>query len=372
MKKTILGTLSLLAALWCHNLMASGIATHLVVSEQAVDLIEDIDLKQLIRKYPDALRSSTSFPDGGYPLDYRWGEASHWAPFQNAYIPRIKKLCLGRYLSNSYCGKLAVHLMGSVGHGFQDQVTDALLLPKIAEQDGTSDTADQDIDFFVIADYPNRQASIPRTWFIPFYELFYTFEDMGLGRVNWLELLIGGSLIRIGMIGEFAIFPFAYAEGSRNIPWARDNYITYPGGIDQMTVTSARLYDYLWDRLNEQEESKRATLMPFPEPGSAVPHHNVRTDAQIGVIADRGIIPNTVNSEHFVVTSESGDTVAGRFNMRTYMNNPVAESHMIIFYPQAPLEPNTTYKVALAPGIKDENGLPLTPDQGFNWEFSTY
>ena len=116
--------------------MASGIATHLVVSEQAVDLIEDIDLKQLIRKYPDALRSSTSFPDGGYPLDYRWGEASHWAPFQNAYIPRIKKLCLGRYLSNSYCGKLAVHLMGSVGHGFQDQVTDALLLPKIAEQDG--------------------------------------------------------------------------------------------------------------------------------------------------------------------------------------------------------------------------------------------
>ena len=64
--------------------------------------------------------------------------------------------------------------------------------------------------------------------------------------------------------------------------------------------------------------------------------------------------------------------MAGRFNMRTYMNNPVAESHMIIFYPQAPLEPNTTYKVALAPQIKDENGLPLTPDQGFNWEFSTY
>lgn len=351
---------------------ASGIATHLVVSEQAIELIEDNQLKQLINTYPDALRSSTSFPDGGYPLDYRWGEPAHWAPFQNAYIKRIKKVCLGRYLSNAYCGKLAVHLLGSAGHGFQDQVTDALLLPKIAEQDGTSDTADQDIDFFVIADFPNRQASIPHTWFIPFFELYYTFQDMGLGRVNWLELLIGGSLIRAGMAGEFIIFPFAYATGSRNIPWARDNYITYPGGINQMTTTTARLFDYLWDRLNEQEESKLATLMPFPAPGSAVPHNNIRTDAQIGVIADRGIIPNTVSSKDFIVTDENGDKVEGIFNMRTSLSNPVAESHLIIFYPLSILAPNTTYSVTIRPGIKDENGLPLVPDEGFHWQFETY
>lgn len=352
--------------------LASGIATHLVVSEQAVDLIEDNDLKNLIQKFPDALRSSTSFPDGGYPLDYRWGEPAHWAPFQNAYIARIKKICLGRYLTNDYCGKLAVHLMGSVGHGFQDEVTDALLLPKIAQEDGTDSTADQDIDFFVIADFPNRQASIPQTWFIPFFELFYTFQDIGLGRVNWLELLIGGSLIRVGMVGEFVIFPFAYAEAIRNIPWARDNYITYPGGINQMTTTTARLYDYLWDRLNEQQNNKLATLMPFPEPGSAVPHNNIRTDAQIGVIADRGIIPNTVSSEHFQVVSEYGDPVPGVFNMRTSLSNPVAESHLIIFYPLSPLEPNTTYRVTLTPDIKDELGLPLTGPEGFQWEFQTY
>lgn len=372
MKTTITGLFCSLFLCLSNSVSASGISTHLVVSEQAVDLIEDSDLKQLIQRYPDALRSSTSFPDGGYPLDYRWAEPAHWAPFQNAYIRRIKNVCLGRYLTNAYCGKLAVHLMGSVGHGFQDQVTDALLLPKIAEQDGTSDTADQDIDFFVIADFPNRQASIPRTWFIPFFELFYTFQDMGVGRVNWLEILIGGSLIRAGMIGEFIVFPFAYADGIRNIPWARDNYISYPGGINQMTTTSARLYDYLWDRLNEQEESKRATLMPFPEPGSAVPHQNVRTDAQIGVIADRGIIPNSVSSDDFVVTDELGKQVAGVFNMRTSLSNPVAESHLIIFYPLAALEPNMTYTVSISPRIKDENGLPLVADEGFSWQFSTY
>lgn len=351
---------------------ASGIATHLLVSEQAGERVEDEDLKRLIQTYPDALRSSTSFPDGGYPLDYRWGEPAHWAPFQNAYLQRIKKLCLGRYLSNAYCGKLAVHLLGSVGHGFQDQVTDALLLPKIAEQDGTDSTADQDIDFFVIADFPNRQASIPKTWFIPFFELFYTFQDMGLGRVSWLELLIGGSLIRVGMVGEFAIFPFAYADGIRNIPWARDNYVTYPGGINQMTTTSARLYDYLWDRLNEQETTRRATLMAFPEPGSAVPHNNVRTDAQIGVIGDRGIIPNTVNDDSFVVQSEDGERVYGRFSLRANLTSPVAQSHMIIFLPYNALAPNTRYQVTLSPAIKDENGLPLTADSGFSWEFSTY
>ncbi|MDX1695933.1 MAG: Ig-like domain-containing protein [Ketobacteraceae bacterium] len=370
--KIIKGLVTVLLVSCCHLAAASGIATHLIVSEEAARQVQDDNLRQLIQTYPDALRSSSSFPDGGYPLDYRWGEPAHWAPFQNAYIPRVKKLCFGKYLTNAYCGKLAVHLMGSVGHGFQDQVTDALLLPKIEEQDGTADTADQDIDFFVIADYPNRQASIPQNWFIPFFELFYTFQDMGLGRTNWLELLIGGSLIRIGMVGEFVIFPFGYAEGIRNIPWARDNYITHPGGINQMTTTTARLFDYLWDRLNEQEQSKRATLMPFPEPGSAVPHQNIHTDAQIGVIADRGIIPNTVTGSDFFVVSETGKKIPGVFNMRTNLSNPVAESHLIIFYPLTSLEPNTTYRVSVSPNIRDENGLPLTPDSGFSWEFSTY
>ena len=67
---------------------ASGIATHLLVSEQAADLVADPTLRQLIQRYPDALSSATSFPDGGYPLDYRWGEPAHWAPFQNAYLER--------------------------------------------------------------------------------------------------------------------------------------------------------------------------------------------------------------------------------------------------------------------------------------------
>ncbi|MCG8316103.1 MAG: Ig-like domain-containing protein [Pseudomonadales bacterium] len=351
---------------------ASGIATHLLVSEQAADLVADPTLRQLIQRYPDALSSATSFPDGGYPLDYRWGEPAHWAPFQNAYLERVKSLCLGRYLSHKYCGKLAIHLLGSVGHGFQDQVTDALLLPKIAEQDGTDSTADQDIDFFVIADYPNRQAAIPQTWFIPFFELYYSFQDLGLGRVSWLELLIGGGLIRAGMIGEFAIFPFGYAEGVHNIPWARDNYISYPGGINQMTVTTARLYDYLWDRLNEVETQEYPVLMPFPAPGSLVPHANIRTDSQMGIIADRGIIPNTVNNTSFVVTSEQGHSVSGRFSMRTSMASPVAESHLIIFYPNHPLEPNTTYTVSVSASVRDEQGNPLVPPEGLQWQFQTF
>ena len=361
-----------LALLPSNQASASGIATHLLVSEKAVALVEDPQLKELFLRYPDALRSATSFPDGGYPLDYRWAEPAHWAPFQNAYLERVKSLCLGRYLSHKYCGKLAIHLLGSVAHGYQDQVTDALLLPKIAEQDGTDSTADQDIDFFVIADFSNRQASVPRTWFIPFFELYYSFQDMGLGRVSWLELLVGGGLIRAGMIGEFAIFPFAYAEGINNIPWARDNYIDYPGGINQMITTTASLYIYLWERLNETDPGKFPTLFPFPAPDSSVPHNNIRTDSQIGVIADRGIIPNTVNSSHFQVTSEDGQTVSGRFNMRTSLSSNTATSHLIIFYPDHVLQPNTTYTVRVTAGIKDELGNPLVPADGLQWQFNTF
>lgn len=352
--------------------LASGIATHLIASEEAVKQVNTPALIAILEKYPDALRSSTSFPDGGYPLDYRWAEPAHWAPFQNAYIQRIRSLCRGKYETNAYCGKLVAHLLGSVGHGFQDQVTDALLLPKIAQEDGTDSTADKDIDFFVIADYPNRQSSIPQTWFIPFFEIFYTFQDMGLGRVSWLEFLIGGSVIRIGMVGEFLIFPFAYADAIKNIPWARDNYITYPGGINQMSQTTARLYEYLWDRLNEDTPSNHASLMPFPAPGSAVPHNNTRTDSQIGVIADRGIIPNTVSKETFIVTDEDGNQVPGVFNMRASLSSTVAQSHLIIFYPSSPLTPNSRYAVKVLPGILDETGLPLVDDAGFEWEFETY
>ena len=136
-----------------------------------------------------------------------------------------------------------------------------------------------------------------------------------------------------------------------------------------MTATTARLYDYLWDRLNEQDETKLATLMPFPAPGSAVPHNNVRTDSQIGVIADRGIIPNTVNSQHFSVQDEHGNPVSGSFNMRTSLSSPTPRSHLIIFYPRQSLAPNTTYTVTLSADIKDENGLPLVPENGFQWQF---
>ena len=153
---------AILVALGSAPAGASGIATHMFHAEIGAANVEDPDLRAILAANREAWISAASFPDGGYPVDYVWAEPAHWAPFANAYTEQVKSVCQGRYTTDAYCEKLVAHLMGAVGHGFEDQVVDALLGPKILEVDGDDSNADFYIDLFVLHDFDRDDHLAPR------------------------------------------------------------------------------------------------------------------------------------------------------------------------------------------------------------------
>lgn len=352
---------------------ASGIATHMFHAQIGAENVRDPDLAWLLDRYRDAWISGASYPDGGYPLEAGWAEPSHWAPFASAYLEIIKGECEDRYLTNDHCAELVAHFMGAVGHGFEDQVVDALLMPKIQEMDGDDEPADAFIDFFVLHDF-DRSTFVPEIWYVPYRELLDVYEVMGI-EVNIFDLYLGAALIGWGNVGERWILPFIYPLARETLPWAEENYYTYRGGVEYIGLATAKLFDYYWNRLNGIPGINEEAILPFPENGAVdVVPNRPDTDTHIGVVLDRPFVPSSVNHNTFRVADEFGQPVDGSFTLR--VDDPTSDvpiSHMIRFSPKRtePLMEYTRYSVTITPGVLSELGAPLVDEDGFSWSFTT-
>lgn len=361
----------LLATLISENAFSSGIATHMVHGDIGSRNIEDSDLRQMMETYRSIRRGSGSFPDGGYPLDYNWAEPAHWAPFAKAYLENLQARCADKIETDRVCQKQLVHFMGAAGHGYQDQITDALLLPKIKEMDGDDSNADLYLDFFVLTHYDRRDAMLVSDY-TPYKHLQEVFETMGLGEVPFEQLLLGGTLLRLGNLGEHIVTPLVTPFFRNELSWAYSNYREYPGGTEQIGAASANFYDYYWQRFNGEWEVNEERLIPFPEADAVGVDPNLtRTDALIGVILDRPVTPSSVTDDSFYVEDETGNRISGWFNLRTDPSSNIANSHMIIFTANQPLLPFHQYSITMTEAVLDELGLPITDSDGYAWNFIT-
>ncbi|MCA9770935.1 MAG: Ig-like domain-containing protein [Myxococcales bacterium] len=361
---------AILVALGSAPAGASGIATHMFHAEIGAANVEDPDLRAILAANREAWISAASFPDGGYPVDYVWAEPAHWAPFANAYTEQVKSVCQGRYTTDAYCEKLVAHLMGAVGHGFEDQVVDALLGPKILEVDGDDSNADFYIDLFVLHDF-DRDAFVPRRWFVPIYDLLAAFDRMPLAGVDRQQLWVGATLIAWGNVGERIIEPLLIDSTSAELPFAYANYYDYPGGVTYIGEATAHLFDYYWSRLNDTAAPRPDVFRPFPPDGAVdVATNRPETDTQIGLVLDRPFVPASVNSTTFHVTDPTNHQVLGVFHHRTSPTSEEPTSHMLRFSPRETLLPNTLYTVTVDEDATDELGASLVPG-GYSWTFTT-
>lgn len=349
---------------------ASGIATHMFHAEIGLENVTYAEVAMLAKKYDTEWRSATSFPDGGYPSGYPWAEESHWVPFAEAYLNHVKARCEGRYLTNKACGKLVMHFLGAASHGFGDEVVDALLMPRIAELDGSNDDADAFIDFFTLQDFGGRPQGVPQGWFVPYADLDKVHKAVGTPSTPG-ELLEGAFLIGFGNFGEHLIYPFVWQGMRDQLPWAYENYYTHRGGVLYIGLGVAKYLDRLWERLNGVAVQKPENITPYPEPGQMdVPTNLPDSDTQIGAMLDRSFVPNTVTEASFIVRDEFGHQVDGRFSLRTDPASGVPFSRMIRFHPHETLLENTEYTVTITPDVIDDAGMPLVPED-YVWTFTT-
>jgi len=359
----------LITTLTASSTWAAGIVLHKYSSELAADAVNDADLRNLLQRHRAALRSSTSFPDSGYLDDSSdWGEHTHWANYFQDYLPIVRQRCLGRYLTDNDCGRLATHFLGAVGHGLQDEVFDGFLVSRATEIDGTGQSVlDVDLESYLLyqVNLDDRRSN----------GVFVPAESLSAIRranieVNFFTALINGFIIFLGDNALHQFYPILRHTAPVSAPWAAANYQTYRGGVAFMGATTAAMYEHYWKRLNNQADpGARMTVFPNADATGVAPNLP-NSETQIGAVLDRGFIPATVNETSFFVTDSEGNRVNGYFSLRSFFDRSIPRSRIIIFRPFSPLESQHTYQVTMTPEILDEDNQPLTATP-LQWQFTT-
>lgn len=379
MKKGVMGAAALYLA-WVAPVWAGGMSMHMFQSDKAYAQITEPELKSLLTTYRDAWISGTQYPDAGYSPGFFgkpshvWGEASHWAPFIMQYLALVKEQCQGRYLSDPECGKLTAHLLGAAAHGMQDQVFDALFVPKVNETDHKGqETTDPGLDMVLLMEH-NRKAFIPKQWYAPERELEEVYRRMGFSpeQANQAQIRNTSVISAAGNKAERIAAPLLYWHYKSMMPWGSRNYMRYPGGVEFGGKVTANLWRTLWRRLNDMSLPPIPAVTVLPaENATHVAIDKRNTDMQISITFDRYVLPYTVNRNSFQVVDEQGHRVTGRVGLFADPDATSAEASMIYFRPDEFLLPGTRYTVQLSGDILDEQGASIFGLEGYRWQFTT-
>lgn len=379
MKKGVLGP-AILWLSWSATAWAGGMSMHMFQSDKAYAQIADPALKSLLTTYKEAWISGTQYPDAGYSPGFLgkpshvWGEASHWAPFIMQYLALVKEQCQGRYLSDPECGKLTAHLLGAAAHGMQDQVFDALFVPKVNETDHKGqETTDTGLDMVLLMEH-DRKAFVPKHWYAPARELEEVYRRMGFTpeQANQSQIRSTSVISAAGNKGERIAAPLLYWHYKALMPWGSRNYMRYPGGVEFGGKVTANLWMTLWRRLNDLPLPPMPAVTVLPaENATNVAIDKRNTDMQVSITLDRYVVPYTVNRNTFQVVDEHGHVVTGRVGLFAGADSATAEANMIYFRPNEFLLPATRYTVRLSGDILDEQGDSIFGLAGYQWQFTT-
>ncbi len=323
------------------------------MTEEAIENVEDPDLKALLLRHRDTVLSASGFPDFGNAAEslprYKDREimidAAHGPEFLESYTAYIKDNFDPPY---SDCERLIAHMMGSAAHSLEDQTYDEIFMRKAFMVDlETDDLWEYDLDtgadIILITKY-GRWLDVPH-YHVPARDLVHVYEAMGL-EVSRAELRAGSRMHKAGHVGERLIAPFLHRKYAREIPWTADNVVTHAGGIKYHGPLVARYWENLWSLLNEDNDRFELLLGTFPDEGGSIP-----ADAYVSVFFNRGINRDTITTETFILKDSAGKIIPGsiRFeggNVASYLPDPV-------------LRPGATYTYVLTTGIKDITGAPL-------------
>jgi hypothetical protein len=363
--------------------LAAGMTLHLWMTEKGVEKLRSPDLKRLMQKHRNAWRSGSSYPDAGYSPSffkqpkYYWGEESHWGPFQHAYLEQVKATCGGKYTTDDRCGQLVAHFMGAVAHGLQDETFDELFVEKVREMDGGGqELTDTGLDMIALVTHPSRVKAMPLPYYAPATDLEKVYQErMGFTpqQANKQQIIRAAIIMQAGHVGErFAALP-TFRKHQKAMPWGSRNYLTAPGGVEHSGQATARLWEYLWDRLHGREglAPERLTTVPAAGATNVAPDRR-KTDSKVTVIFDRAIVPASVTEQSFFVVDPQGRNVPGHHRfIYVGAGKTRAEGHIAAFYPHEDLRWGTTYKVVLTNAIVDDRQKPVFAAGGHSFTFTT-
>jgi len=345
----------------------AGMTTHMYMSDVALSKISDPELKKILNDNRDAVLAGTIFPDSGNGLNYTIGytkkdnyaSVTHWQPFIEAYQAYVISNCRAPY--SSHCQMLIAHFMGSAAHNMEDGTSHTMFQRVAIRKDPGSKKADMDsaLDFILIAKY--QRGPVEPKYVVPYDDLVKIFQSMGL-NYSKQSIIDGNRVHRDALIMERRAANSFYESHKKKMPWAIENIITAPGGIDYSGDVVAKYWEALWQRLNGKEPADMIIAV-YPEPGEK----NIDPQTELFLMFNRPMQAKTINNKT-VMLKDSGDS----FVSAEIENHGEKFSELNIFtsiIPQKTLKPNETYTATLTTGIMDLHGKPLP--ENYSWKFTT-
>jgi hypothetical protein len=260
---------------------ANGQTTHVWITEQALDHIEDPELAALLRspEMRDPLLNGTMFPDGGYAINDDYGEIAHWEPFQQSYLAWIRENLEPPWNEGEASGHVAF-LMGLGSHGLADEVFDSLFMERSRVYDPGWSEGTSNLDTASDVLFAAEVGGIvpPESW-LPTEALLPIFNDVLNYQVEGTTLESGQNLL----FSALAFTEWARTDEGRlatfrsEFPWTAENLINVdvPGSPLREATVVARYWEDLWRRLHSPEPWDQPILEFIPGAGT----HSHATDA---------------------------------------------------------------------------------------------
>ena len=341
----------------------SGNTLHIFMAHKAIDQVTAPALKKLLENYHHNWVAGAALPDGGYLYGFSYSEIAHWPDFHVAYFDYVRGECKND-LTSERCGPLIAHMLGMIGHGFEDESYDVLLddrsrnyKDKAIQNDSLLVARDTLIDKYVLMDNAYLMELMP-IGVSPLDDVFKVFENMGKTSVKFEHLVLGQQSLMAGAVSERMITNiFSDVQDRALYSWLRKNYETAPGGVKYTSAALSNLWDFYWDRLHNINRPAKPTI--FPADGGALSVDRADPWSQFHFLSDRPLKNDSFNNQFYVTDLTTGYRVPFRIRHRN--------GYMVDFIPQKQLVPGHKYQITIvASGVKDYWGGAIF-QKDFQW-----
>jgi hypothetical protein len=351
---------------------ANGNFSHVWVAADAVDHLDDGDLKDLLSRpgLLNIIRNGGMFPDGGYAVSDGYGEISHWEPFQLTYLEWI-----GTNFEPPWSDEAAEHiafLMGMAAHGLTDQIYDGMYLQRHAYYDEHGSEATLiGVDGATDACFAVTQGvmELPEQW-VPAEVLAPLYADVAGHNVEAKTLELGHSIVVVAIMAanDAVTNPKALDEYMTFYPWAcsHQDDVTVPGSPPVTGRAVAKYWQALWARLHGESVADKPLAATYFSGGTPFdqPTDSSTPESWVSFVMPFGLAPGTVNGETVAVTDGDGQTY--QTNLHVYYGS---NSHVVNIKPQEDWPLDTEFTVTVSPPIASWDGHEL--EQIHTFTFAT-
>ncbi|MFT5583186.1 MAG: hypothetical protein ACI9VR_000764 [Cognaticolwellia sp.] len=342
--------------------LANGQNTHVWITLQAAEQVQDPTLRALLADNQNALINGSMFPDGGYAVNHPYGEAGHWEGVQDPFRDWLRE-----NQDPQDVPELVAFYMGMASHGMADQSFDAFYFSESRVRDadyGWAENESFDEASDVIWAALNGGSPVPVRE-VP-AQMPGIYEGVGI-QVDPETLDDGQKLVisALELVALLGTNEAKVAEYQALFPWGGANLEQpLPGApADEARIVAAYL-DSLWVDLRDGDQPL-AVVATVPAAGSyGWPTDAADVGSRMGLVFSKAMEQDQVLPDNIVLLSQDGDVIAVSTDM-FYGSG----SHVLHVVPQENLALDTDYSLSLVAGVQAQDGRSLPQD--FSFSFST-